>query len=359
VHPIDVVIDNRITCSFIDTAETDNVIFCRPLEESLDNISLITTKDGEFIHKYIQENGEDYLVTNVHLPDGSIHEDVRFKLVICENGDLPASTINTTSFGLPLDRQPQRGIQLLKEEYTQEAEEETEDLESFDIVIPESIEPVIQKAKDLEVRLLNEQSKIKQERKILNEEKLVLEDNKRLQKTLEDYKVELLQETFLINEHQKELLEKSIRDLSSSLQEQFDGQQINVERYLDTLSTANLDELKKYQDTQVLNIKGDINTLLSEHKELSQEKTNKQLLIHTNELEKLLAQKLTLELESHKRDLSKEIDSITTTINTLINEKLKDNTENVDRLLINRAGILQDQFNEKLKPILLYINRLF
>ena len=349
MHPIDVVIDNRITCSFIDTAETGNVIFCRPLEESLDNISLITTKNGEFIHKYIQENGENYLVTNIHLPNGDVHEDVYFKLVVCESGDLPLSTINTAAFGSPLDHQPIRDTSSLEAEYLIEtAGEEIEVSEPFNIVIPESVEPVIQKAKNLETHLLKEQTRLQKERENLNKERIVLENNKRLQKTLEDYKTELLQETFLINEHQKELLEKSIRDLSSSLQEQFDGQQINVEKYLDTISTANLEELKKYQDEQVDVIKGQINELLAERQTENSIATDKLLIERISELDSIFTEKLIAELESYKRNITSEISNISTTLNSLINEKLIENNNTVDQLLVNRAGILQDQFNDKL-----------
>jgi exonuclease VII large subunit len=59
-------------------------------------------------------------------------------------------------------------------------------------------------------------------------------------------------------------LEKSVQKLESSLQEQFDSQQINVNKYLDTIITENLNELKKQQNERLDAIREDLNRLLDE-----------------------------------------------------------------------------------------------
>jgi len=350
VQLINLILDNRISCSFIETNDLENIIFCRPLEESLNNVSLIQTKDAEFIHNYIEESTGSYIVSDVTLDNGAVYENVQFKIVTIEEGKaLPVSTINLSSLGMPSTTDSLPSIQLLEEDYNlvpESVEEEDDFSVLYETTKVDDSSGIIQKVKNLENKLIEEQKKVNQEKLKLDEERTVLEADRRLQKTLEDYKSELLQETFLVTEHQKEILEKAINGLGSSLQEQFDSQQINVGKYLDEISEANLDELKKYQDSQVSKIKEDINVLLSEHKELNQEETNKQLLIHTNELEKLLAQKLTLELESHKRELSHEVKVITTAVDKLVEEKLKIETENIDKLLVNRSGDLQSKFSE-------------
>jgi len=104
VHFSEILIDNRVTCNFVDTEEAENIIFCRPLEESLNNVANIVTKNKEFIHSYITEDsGEKFLVTSIKLSDGEVFDNVKFKLVVCEDGELPESTINTAAFDLPSD----------------------------------------------------------------------------------------------------------------------------------------------------------------------------------------------------------------------------------------------------------------
>jgi hypothetical protein len=357
VQLVDLILDNRISCSFIETSKNENIIFCRPLEESLDNVSLIQTKDAEFIHSYLEESTGCYLLTNVSLDDGTVYENVRFKIVIVNEGvDLPVSTVNLSTLGTPASTNVLPSIKLIQEVYNNTLQEEAEEEDDFSVIynIPETHDSseIINKVKKLESKLVAEQDKLNYEKQQLKKERVIVEDNRRLAKTLEDYKAELLQETFLVTTHQKELLEKSIDKLSNSFQSQFDSQQINVEKYLDTISISNLDEIKKYQDLQVQKIKGEISVLLSEHKDLNKDDLDKQLLVHTDELEKLLAQKLTLELESHKRNLSEEIESITLAVDRLVEEKLKIETENVDKLLVSRSGALQvkltDDINSKL-----------
>ena len=348
VQLVDITLDNRISVSFLETVATENVIFCRPLEESLDNISLFVTKDNEFIHNFITESTGDYLVTDITLDDGTVYSDIKFKIVTIEEGkELPASTINIQELGKPSAYGVLPPAQLLEEEVLPINNEEDDD---FSVIynVPDVIDnsETIQKVKALETKLVNEHRKLEQEKNKLNKERIVLEADRKLQKTLEDYKSELLQETFLVTNHQKELIEKSISDLNESFQQQFDSQQINVEKYLDTLSLANLEEVKQYQNDQIGLIKESVASLLTQKLEASSEITDKLLVERAGELSALFTEKLVTELEEYKRDITKELNGINITLDSLINEKLEKNNEEVDKLLVNRSGILQDQFNE-------------
>ncbi|CAB5226289.1 hypothetical protein UFOVP760_68 [uncultured Caudovirales phage] len=335
---IDIIIDNRISCSFIESSSIENVIFCRPLEESLDNVSIISTKDNEFIHSYIQESTNNYLETDIQLPDGRVYPNVRFKLVTVEgNKELPQSTINLSLLG--------------EESYdgTVGNEKDIEVISDESQIIPvsEDVSEYVEKVKSYEARLIQEQARVKIEAQRLNKERIVLEDDRRIQKTLEDYKSELLHETFRISEQQKELLEQAINQAVESIQGQFDDQQINVGKYLETLSSANLEEVKKYQDNQVSGIKSSINSLLAERLEQASVENDKLLLERASELETVFTEKIITELEEHKRGIGSEIDTITKSLDAIITEKITLNNDNVDALLVNRAGILQDQFSEK------------
>lgn len=347
---VDIILDNRISCPFINASGVENVIFCRPLQESLDNISLITTKDSEFIHSYIEESAGNYLITSVVLDDGTVYEGVRFKLVTVEEGkELPASTIDLSSLGAPSATDVLPSVGLIEEEYNQ-IPEVIEEKDDFSILydVPEVIDntEIVQKVKVLENKLVVEQQKLEQDRAKLNKERTILEADRKLQKTLEDYKSELLQETYLINEHQKSLLEKAVSDLNNSLQEQFDGQQINVNKYLDALGQSNLLEVKKYQDEQIESVKGEINNLLTERLKNNSADTDKLLIERAATLEALFTEKLITELEAHKRDVNGELTAITNTLDGIVNERLKENNDEVDKLLVTRAGMLQEQVTE-------------
>jgi len=258
VHLVDIILDNRVSCKFIDDRESENVIFCRPLEECLHNITLITTKDDEFVHNYIEESNGEYIVTSVTLPNGEVHDDIKFKLVECELGtDLPHSIINLETLGTFPDNQ---NVLLTETK-----------LPSYEVKVSEDTSAVYQHAKELENALHKKNQKLNEEkisllkeREELQRKQLILEDNSRIQKTLEDYKADLLQETFLVGIQQKELLEKTVLELESSLQEQFDSQQINVSKYLDTVSSSNLNELKEHQNKRLDLVKADIDRLLTE-----------------------------------------------------------------------------------------------
>ena len=348
---VDIIIDNRVSCALLETNDFENVIFCRPLEESLDNVSLIVTKDAEFIHNYIEEEAGNYLFTSVTLEDGTVYKDVEFKLVTVEgNGALPASTINLSSLGESSGVVDLPSVQLIGETYSI-LTEDTEEEDDFDLLyeVSEVIDntEIIQKIKVLENRLISDQKEIEQEKIKLNKERTILESDRKLQKTLEDYKSDLLQETYLLNEHQKTLLDKAVATLNESLQEQFDSQQINVGSYLDTLAEANLVEVKKYQDSQIKHIKGEIQNLLAEELKGNAVEVDGLLLERASKLETIFTEKLITELEEHKRNIQIEVDNITATIDSIVNEKLVKNSDEVDKLLVSRAGILQVEFDEK------------
>ena len=258
MHLVDIILDNRVSCKFIDDRESENIIFCRPLEECLHDITLITTKDDEFVHKYIEESTGEYIITSITLPNGEVHDDICFKLVECEVGEeLPHSIINLETLGTFPDNK-----NVLISEST---------VPVYEGRVSEDTSTVYQHAKELEANLYKKSQKLNDEKLALQKEReeltrkqLILEDSSRIQKTLEDYKADLLQETFLVGIQQKDLLEKTVHKLESSLQEQFDNQQINVNKYLDIILAENFNELKKQQNEKLDDIREDLNRLLDE-----------------------------------------------------------------------------------------------
>jgi len=112
----EILLDKRIACTFIDSDQAENVIFCRPLEESLYDVTTFTVRGGEFIHKFINESTGNYLVTDICLDDGTVYENVKFKIVVSEASELPYSTINTYLLEDPQTTVHHKSAQLLEEE---------------------------------------------------------------------------------------------------------------------------------------------------------------------------------------------------------------------------------------------------
>ena len=102
VHLVELLLDKRIPFKFIDSASVENIIFCRPFEETLHGAINITAKDKEFIHGVIAESTGTYINTSIVLPTGEIIDDVKFRLVACESDRLPYSTINLSKYTAPI-----------------------------------------------------------------------------------------------------------------------------------------------------------------------------------------------------------------------------------------------------------------
>jgi len=217
---------------------------------------------------------------------------------------------------------------------------------------PDSSREEIAKVYALEEKLKVEQRTLLAQKRELKERQAIIETNQRVQKTLDDYKAELVTEYYEVSARQEKLLssiiKKDFSEIEVSLQGQLEEQKEQISAFITEISSANLDSLKSIQTSQINKIKDDIDHLLSEYTSSTLQNTNEQLLVHTNELESLLVQKLTLELESHKRTLSTEIEAITTAVDRLVTEKLKVEAENIDKLLINRSGDLLAQFSDNI-----------
>ena len=362
---IDIIIDNRIPCSFIESLDVENVIFCRPLEESLDNVSIISTKDNEFIHNYIQESANNYLETNIQLSDGRVYSGVRFKLVTIEDGkELPQSTINLSSLGKHSSISERTALSNFIEEgydFTLNSVEDVEELVDDLRVIPvsEDISEYVEKVKSYEVHLVEEQARLatqqqelQQKEEQLKRRQSVVEVNEKIQKTLEDYKSELLTEYYTAHEKQKDILNSQLSDVSTSLfkylGEKIRDQKTSAIELLKDLSNSNLKKLQENQNIEIERLKTEINTLLSKKLETNSDNVDKLLVERSGELQQLFSEKIVLELESHKKRVEQEIESITLSLNHLIGEKITENNFEIDKRFINRSSEIHTQFTEEL-----------
>ena len=354
MHLTEVLLDNRVECTFLDSKEAKNVIFCRPLEESLHNVATLQTRNEEFIHNFITESTGNFLVTDVTLSDGSTYKDVRFKLIESTDVELPCSTINLSILGVSSTFTDIVKPKVLQPTILNESSDRVEKKEVYvenKFISTDSSKDVFE-ARILEQRLKNEKIRLEDERQQLVVEQTRLDADRKLQKTLEDYKSELLHEYYLIGEKQKELLSSELYDsvgsIGNTLQEQFNIQQEQASHYLNEVATANLKELKESQDRKISKIKKELNDLLNEKVENNSFAVDKRFIERSAELETLFSEKIITELESQKKQLKNDIDGITASIDILVHDKLLDNNIAVDMRFTDRADSIQTNFTEQL-----------
>jgi hypothetical protein len=327
VRNVKALIDNRICCSFIDSTDSENIIFCRPFEESIYNISTFTTKDEEFIHSYIAESNTNYIVSDIVLQDGAVYKDVKFRVVVCENNDLPASTINITALGDHSSvKQPYikelKSIDLLQESAS-------DDVDDSPILIPSIITEdatITRHARELEEQLIIERQRIAEENSKIYAERERLTEDRKLQKTLEDYKSELLTEYYNVGDKQREIisvkLNEAVEELDSSISDRFKAQQLTLLSYLEETTSLNLVDLQESQDKQIVQLKSDISELLTQKINIKSIDVDRMLVERSAELKAAFSNKIITELEVYKRKLSDELSIIAATAsNELFTEK--------------------------------------
>jgi len=164
VDSIQVILDKRIPFNLLQVSEGENVIFCKKFTEQLFDTGLFSTKEKDFVHNYILENGEKYIITDVNTNNGQTHKNVKFKIVVLEKGEVPFSTFNP------------KGTSTILEKIVLPENKITEDLNileknksnDFDKKRLEQIEERLENKKN---RLINEEKHLLNKKLILKEEK--------------------------------------------------------------------------------------------------------------------------------------------------------------------------------------------
>jgi len=85
VDPVQFIIDKRIPLKLLQVDNGQNVIYCKKFKEDLFDSGIFSTREKDFVHNYITENDQKYIVTDVSDPEGKTYKNVKFKIVINEN----------------------------------------------------------------------------------------------------------------------------------------------------------------------------------------------------------------------------------------------------------------------------------
>ena len=94
MEQIQVVLDKRIPFNITQVYDGENVIFCKSFKDELFNTGSFSTKDKDFVHKYIVEDNKKYIITDVSTTDGRTYKNVKFQIVLNEREEIPLSTFN-------------------------------------------------------------------------------------------------------------------------------------------------------------------------------------------------------------------------------------------------------------------------
>jgi len=209
VNFIKALIDRRIELEFLKNSEIENVIFCRPFEDNLRNICLFQTKNRDFIHKYVFEGSERFIITDIILEDGSCFKNVKFKLVVVNDDNVPQCSLNL----LTLNEETKTFVPIKdKKEIIIEKIEEKEPPKSSTVVEVSENVP--------------DYTSIIEKVNFIEREKRVFEENQKVSRRLESHKQDIVSEilyALLINKNEKnrqttkKIVEESVRNESKAL----------------------------------------------------------------------------------------------------------------------------------------------
>jgi len=409
VDHIKVVLDKRIPINLIQDVNGQNVIFCKSFRDELFETGNFSTKDKDFVHKYVTENNKKYIITDVTTPDGQTYKNVKFQVILNEKGETPFSTFNpkgetsvADSFKLPEKKQ------LIVE--TSKAQVKP----AKPLDVSESINKIkqdqeyIRKAKQLEQSLIEEKARLVKERKELEEQKQIVKNERIIEEKINDYKQSLLQEFLNVSEKQentiKEKLSINLKNFENELdaQKQIHGKDIKI--VLEDFNRKNLEKLQKILDTnlktkqdiidekiqdyndsiqsvfveQTNEIKKDFNTKIKNiendsieklkifiEERIDERKTelielleNKgedfvsKIVDKSDELKKLFDEKFVLDLQQYKEKLIQEINSTNENIvNEYLEKKKTDVGDEIIKFISKERSSLQKDFNKNVQDL--------
>jgi hypothetical protein len=239
VQLVDLILDNRISCSFVESTDVENIIFCRPLEENLDNISIITTKNTEFVYNFIQESAASkYIEATVRYDDGRTYSNVQFKLVTVENDkELPHSTINPSLLGEASTIESSTSHTLIEENNAiPDIKNDIEDTSSC--TQPINYDESVTDAEYIG-HVLELEGKLEESQQLIEKQRAIIERDK-IQQQIAQLETKLSQidnDTSLFSENIKERKEELLKHVDSYvsevLKEKSEDIPVSVRRYID------------------------------------------------------------------------------------------------------------------------------
>ena len=357
---IKVVLDKRIPFNLIQDVNGENVIFCKSFRDELFETGSFSTKDKDFVHKYITENNKKYIITDVTTPDGQTYKNVKFQVILNEKGETPFSTFNpkgeksvADSFKLPEKRQ------LIVE--TNKAQVKP----AKPLDVSESInkrkqdQEYILKAKQLEQSLIEEKARLVKERKELEEQKQIVKNERIIEEKINDYKQSLLQEFLNVSEKQeitiKEKLSINLKNFENELDEQKQLHNKDIKIALEDLNKKNLEKLQIILENDLKNKQGIIQDKIEDYNDSIQnvfiEQTNElrnQFDEKVKKIENDSVEKLKIFLEKRIDERKNELIKLLENKGEDFVSKIVDKSDELKKLFDEKFVVDLQQYKEKL-----------
>ena len=251
---INVLLDKQFKLTLLENNKTDNIIFCKPFEDTLHNLCSYTTKNEDFIYRYVLEDDERFIITDILLEDGTLYKKVKFKLVTINENEVPYSVINFKSLT--------------------SGEKANKPVPTKPIIVKEHTVPVpkyntredINKVKLLEQELLKERTRIENEKKILSKQKLLVDNQNTIQSTIESFKEELIQEFHNISQRQESLFQGEVSSNVTKINEQLNNYIKEYESQIIELFKKTKTDQNNTIDKQFTQLNENLNNKLKDNK---------------------------------------------------------------------------------------------
>ena len=293
---MNILLDSRVELNVVVGQDVENVIFCRPIPESLDNVGIFVTNGKEFIYKYEYVDNKKILFADVFLENKEKFSKVAFNIVFTEQANLPKCTFNPTK-----SKKTFHIIEAEKTAFQPKLKDEIKPVqklvkkEAAKTIFTKKPEPdnyrseteVIQEAIKKQNQLQEQEKKIIQEKQALEKQKTIIEKQNFIDDKLSEYKLELLQEYYKASASQEQALSLKIQNNINEIE--FDLK----DRIINTFNDYNVEF--KTQDT--LNQKQQYNKLLT--------KINESIVQNRSELEKFVSEKISLENNNNNTEIQK------------------------------------------------------
>jgi hypothetical protein len=322
---VNVLLDKQFKLTLLENNKTDNIIFCKPFEDSLHNLCSYTTRNEDFIYRYVLENGERYIITDILLENGTLYRKVKFKLVTTKEEQIPYSVINLKT--LPSSDEvlipiPSKPI-ILKEQI-------------IEPIVPEPVKQVttkeiprydaqedISKVKLLEQELLRERTRLENEKKIFSKQKLLVDNQNTIQSTIESFKEELIHEFHNISQRQEGLFKGEVSSNVAKIKEQNEKIQDTFGEVVKKMQEDTLYKLKETIKTDIQKRKQELETLV----ENKSDNYVIKVVEKANELKSLFNEKLAIDLQQYKEKLTIEMGDVSKKYTQEFLEESKEQTQ--------------------------------
>jgi hypothetical protein len=313
---VNVFLDKQFKLTLLENNKTDNIIFCKPFEDTLHNLCSYTTRNEDFICRYVLENGERFIITDILLENGTLHKKVKFKLVTTNEKQIPYSVINLKSLTsgervqMPVAPKP---VMVQEHAVKPVAPAPVRSVVKKDAAAYDAQQD-ISKVKLLEQELLQERTRLENEKRSLSKQKLLVDNQNTIQSTIESLKEELVQEFHDISHRQESLFQDEVSNHVTKINEQLSSHIEEHELQIVELFKKTKTEQNNTIDRQFGQLNENLNNKLKNNKKeleaLIQNKSSDyivKVVEKADELKSLFDEKLAIDLQQYKEKLIVEL----------------------------------------------------